>query len=130
MGTKKYNILLLTNRDSDNMGDLVIEQCAVALISAVMKNLGVDYFKIKSRAAGMISRDYLRTRDENLLVSAETSIKNADVIVFGGAPLFNWHHQNFYERTAVAIELAQKYGKPVIFSSIGIEGYEEGDSRC
>lgn len=130
MGTKKYNILLLTNRDSDNMGDLVIEQCAVALISAVMKNLGVDYFKIKSRAAGMISRDYLRTRDENLLVSAETSIKNADVIVFGGAPLFNWHHQNFYERTAVTIELAQKYGKPVIFSSIGIEGYEEGDSRC
>lgn len=130
MGTKKYNILLLTNRDSDNMGDLVIEQCVIALISAVMKNLGVDHFKIESRATGMIIRDYLRTRDKNLLDSAETSIKNADLIVFGGVPLFNWHHQNFYERTAVTIELAQKYGKPVIFSSIGIEGYDEENKRC
>ena len=47
-------------------------------------------------------------RDENLLVSAETSIKNADVIVFGGAPLFNWHHQNFYERRLSAAGLSHQ----------------------
>lgn len=130
MESKRWNILLLTNRDSDNMGDLVIEQCASSLISAVMKNLGQDNFKINSRAAGMITKQYLDTKDPELLCSAEKSVKKADIIVFGGAPLFNWHHQFFYERTAVTVELAQKYGKPVLFSSIGVEGYDEENEKC
>ncbi len=35
------NILLLTNVDSDNVGDQVIEACDVGLLNAVMQNLGV-----------------------------------------------------------------------------------------
>ena len=126
---KQYKLLLLTNRDSDNVGDQVIEACAISLLSAVMKNLNLDV-KITSRAAGMITKKYLATREEEQLQSAENSIKGTDLIVFGGAPLFNWHHQVFYERTAITLELAQKYEKPVIFSSIGVEGYDENNKRC
>lgn len=127
---RPFNVLLLTNRDSDNVGDQVIEACDIALISTVMKNLGVSHFKINSRAAGIISQKYLATRDDKLLDSARKAISEADVVIFGGAPLFNYRYQVFYERTAVTLELAQEYGTPVVFSSIGVEGYDEDNEKC
>lgn len=127
-----YNILLITNRDSDNLGDLVIEACDISLIRTVMKNLGVPErrYRIISRAASMISRKYVATKDEQLLETAIDLIKKVDVVFFGGAPMFNYSYQIFYERTAVTLELARKYNKPVIFSAMGIEKYDENDSRC
>lgn len=131
-GEKIYKILLLTNRDSDNVGDQVIEACDIALISTVMKNLNIGNanYKINSRAAGIISQKYLATRNPELLKTAEGLIKNSDIIIFGGAPLFNYRYQVFYERTAITLELAQKYHKPVIFSAIGVEGYDEHNEKC
>lgn len=128
----KYEILLLTNRDSDNVGDQVIEACDIALIKAAAKNLNIpeSEVKISSRAAGIISKKYLSSRDPELLKSAEKSISNCDLIIFGGAPLFNYLYQSFFERTAVTLELAQKYNKPVLFSAIGIEGYDEDNEKC
>jgi|GEM_PF-1122933 len=121
------NILLLTNRDSDNVGDQLIEATVISLISAAMENIGVKQsgFKINSRAAGIISRKYMSTGDESLLTDARNSIINADLVVFGGAPLFNYAYQNFYLRTIRTIELAQEYDVPVLFSSIGVEPYSE-----
>lgn len=125
----KINILLLTNRDSDNVGDQVIEACDISLISAVMENLKQDY-KISSSAASIVSQKYLQTREEKQLEPAEKAIQKADVVIFGGAPMFNYLYQNFYERTAVTLELAQKYQKPVLFSAIGIEGYGDDNKKC
>ncbi|WGT46996.1 polysaccharide pyruvyl transferase family protein [Tessaracoccus lacteus] len=118
-------ILLLTNRDSDNVGDQLIEASAISLIKGAMKNLGIapDGFTIESRAAGIISKAYLKSGDEKLLASARKSISRSDVVIFGGAPLFNYSYQNFYLRTIRTIELAQEYGVPVLFSSIGVEPY-------
>ncbi len=129
---KIYNILLLTNRDSDNVGDQVIEACDIGLISTVMKNLGVpaNEYKIMSRAASIVSQKYLETKDPLLLDNAIKTIKKCDIVIFGGAPLFNYLYQNFYERTAVTLEIAQQYGKPVIFSAIGVEGYGEDNAKC
>ena len=129
---KKYNILLLTNRDSDNVGDQVIETCDIALIKTVMKNLNIkeDCYSITSRAAAIVPQEYVKTRNPQLLESGRESIKKADLIVFGGAPLFNYIYQIFYERTAVALELAKEYDKPVVFSSIGIESYDEENEKC
>ena len=43
---KKFTILLLTNRDSDNLGDQVIEACDISLIKTVLYNLmESDYLK-------------------------------------------------------------------------------------
>lgn len=122
-------ILLLTNRDSDNLGDQVIEACDISLLEAVMKNLNKSC-QINSYAAAVVSQKYLKTKNVKLLENAESLIKQSDVVVFGGAPMFNYLYQNFYERTAVALEIAQKYNKPVIFSAIGIEGYDENNKRC
>jgi len=125
-------ILLLTNRDSDNVGDQVIEACDIALIEAVMKNMEIaegDY-EICSRAASIVPKKYVSTRDERLLQTAERLISESDIVIFGGAPLFNYLYQIFYERTAITIEIAQKYGKPVLFSAIGIEQYDEDNAKC
>lgn len=128
--TKGYNILLLTNRDSDNVGDQVIEATDIGLLGAAMKNLGIKQYKINSRAAGIVSKKYMETKEPRLLKSAEKAIQKADVVVFGGAPLFNYKYQPFYERTAVTLELAQKYNKPVLFSAIGVEGYDDDNKKC
>ena len=125
-------ILLLTNRDSDNVGDQVIETCDIALIKAAMKNLGIEEgdYEICSRAASIIPKKYVATGEEALLKRAENLIKETDIVIFGGAPLFNYQYQIFYERTAVTLELARKYNKPVIFSAIGIEMYDENNKKC
>jgi len=125
-------ILLLTNRDSDNVGDQVIEASDIALIKAVMKNLCVDekHYRINSRAASIVPKKYMETRNEAFLEGAEKTISECDIVIFGGAPLFNYLYQVFYERTAVTLEIAQKYNKPVIFSAIGIERYDEDNEKC
>lgn len=130
--TKPLTILLLTNRDSDNVGDQVIEICDIGLIKTVLKNLNIsnDNYKVKSSAAGIITKKYLDTKDPSFIKSAEQKIIDADIIVFGGAPLFNYTYQNFYEKTAITLELAKKHNKPVIFSAIGIEHYDDNNPKC
>lgn len=128
----RFQILLLTNRDSDNLGDQVIEACDLALINTVMKNLNIPEMKyhIKSAEASIISKAYLKSKDEKHLSKAKKFIKNADLVIIGGAPMFNYTYQNFYERTAVTIELAEKYKTPIIFSAIGIETYDDDNKKC
>src|SRR5699024_1711748 len=93
-------VLLLTNRDSDNIGDQIIEASVISLIKAAAGNLGLGPgdLKIRSRAASVISRKYMSTRDESLLEPARRAISRADVVIFGGAPLFNYRYQSFYLR--------------------------------
>lgn len=124
-------VLLLTNRDSDNIGDQIIEASVISLLKAVGSNLGIDpkSLTIRSRAASIISRKYMSTRDESLLEPARRAISRADVIVFGGAPLFNYRYQSFYLRTIRTLELAAEYDVPVLFSSIGVEPYSETNER-
>lgn len=131
-GTKKLKILLLTNRDSDNVGDQVIEASDIALLHAVMGNLGYarSQYTINSRAASIVTKKYMASRDPKHLKTAEKEISEADLVLFGGAPVFNYGYQNFYERTALTLELAQKYEKPVIFSAVGIEAYNENNAKC
>lgn len=129
---RKLNILLLTNRDSDNQGDHAIELCDIGLIHAAMENLGFDrsQYRISSKAAGIITQRYLKFREPEQLEIADSAVRDADVVVFGGAPLFNYQPQVFYERTALTLELAQKYNVPVLFSAIGVEQYDEDNPKC
>lgn len=128
---KKIRVLLLTNRDSDNVGDQIIEASVVSLLKVVARNLNIDddLFMVSSRAAGIISKKYLKTGDESLLTGARKAISRADLVIFGGAPLFNYKYQSFYLRTIRTLELADEYGVPVVFSSIGVEPYSDSDPR-
>lgn len=129
---KRIRILLLTNRDSDNLGDQVIEACDISLLEAVMENLGFarDQYKIISRAAGVVFRKYLDNSDLKGRERARKLVANADIVVFGGAPLFNFQYQIFAERTALTVRVAEEFATPVLFSAIGIEGYDEENPKC
>ncbi|WP_017792243.1 polysaccharide pyruvyl transferase family protein [Leucobacter salsicius] len=128
----KTKILLLTNRDSDNVGDQLIEASVISLIQGAMQNLDIaeNDYSIESRAAGIISKKYMRTRDPLLLEPARKLIASADILIFGGSPLFNYSYQNFYLRTIKTLELAQEYDVPVIFSSIGVEEFDPENPKC
>src|SRR5690625_1303738 len=119
-------ILLLTNRDSDNVGDQIIEATVISIIKGVMKNLdfGPDDFVISSRAAGIISRKYMPTKDPELLTGAREATSQSALIISGGVRLFHYAYQKFYRRTFVALALAQEYAVPVLFSSIGVEKFD------
>lgn len=129
---KRIKLLLLTNRDSDNVGNQIIEACDIALLSTIMKNMNFkeEQFEIVSRAASIVSKQYIARKDKSLLKSARKAIGGADIVIFGGAPVFNYQYQIFYERTATTLEIAKEAQKPVIFSAIGIEGYDEQSEKC
>lgn len=126
------NVLLLTNRDSDNCGDQLMEACDISLMHTVMKNLGYarEDYELRSRAAAFVSRKCVETHDPELIAKAEEVIRDADVVVFGGAPMFNYTYQIFYERTSMIVDLAQKWNIPVIFSAVGVEQFDESDERA
>ena len=130
--SEKFHVLLLTNRDSDNTGDQIIEACDLSLIRAVMKNLGVstEEYEIESRAAAIVTKAYVASKDPDLLKGVRKTIQKADLVIYGGAPMFNYTYQIFYERTAVVLDLCQEYGVPVIFSAVGIEYYREDNEKC
>ena len=121
-----YRILLLTNIDSDNIGDQIIEACDTSILHSIMENLHIpaNEYSIISRPEGIVSKKYVATKNPELLCNSDYAIRNCDLIVVGGAPLFNYKYQVFYERTATILDLAKKHNKPVIFSAIGIESYD------
>lgn len=127
----KTNILVLCNRDSDNVGDQLIEATVISLIKAGMENLGLseDEYTITSRAASIVSRKYMDTGNPSFLKTARKAISQADVVIFGGAPLFNYKYQRFYLRTIKTLELAQEYNVPVLFSSIGVESFDPENAK-
>ena len=126
---KKYTILLLTNKDSDNVGDQVIEACDRSLLYMIMKNLGVTNYRINSKPATLVKEPFEVAAGEHLL-PARNEIRDCDVVVFGGTPVFNYLYQPTYARTARTIELAEEYGKPMIFSAVGVDRYDEENEKC
>ena len=129
---KPITILLLTNKNSDNVGDHAIEACDIALIKAAMKNLGIaeSAYRITSREGSIVPKNTQWDNDPALLDRARKLISDADVVMFGGAPVINYKYQMMYHRTALTLDLAEELGTPVFFSSIGIESYDEDDPKC
>lgn len=130
--SNKFRILLLTHKDSDNLGDQFIEACDLAILSTIMRNLECKpmEYEIISEKAAIVSPKYINTKDPDLLKKADKLIKNADIIIVGGAPQFNYIYQYFSERSIVFMNLAKKYNKPIIFSAVGIEDYNPENEKC
>lgn len=128
-----YSILLITNKDSDNVGDQVIEACDIALIKTAMKNLGFDEenYSIDSRPLSLVSNRYCETDDPRLLKFAYEAIGDCSVVLFGGAPMFNYLYKNFYKKTTAILQIAEELNKPVLFSAIGInDAFDNENQRC
>lgn len=126
------NVLLITHNTADNLGDLVIESTAKALVGTALRNIGFadNEYNIDSVEPGMVNDRYFSMHQENHTQIFENKVSNSDLIVFGGAPVFNYKYEGFSERSAKILRLAEKYNKPVIFSAIGVEDYEENNPKC
>lgn len=127
-----YRILLISHKNVDNLGDQMLRACDIALLDAVMKNLGFERgtYEIVDCVAATVKTSYLNTRDPALLREAEEAVKNADVLLFGGAPMLNFRYERFSERTSVFLELAERFHKPVLFSALGVETYDGENPKC
>lgn len=126
-------ILLITNNDSDNVGDQVIEACDISLIKTAAKNLSIPEknLTINSVALGIVPNSYCDSNNPKLLEAAESKIKNATMVLFGGAPVFNYKYKSFYKKTATILELAKKHNKPVMFSAVGInDEFNAENEKC
>lgn len=130
--SERTKILLLTHITADNLGDQTIEISSNALVRAAIKNLGLpdDSYDILSVDASFVNKRYLQIHPNNQPQIAEALIKEADLIIFGGAPMFNYLYEGFADRTARTLDIIRKYGKPVIFSAIGIENFDEKNPTC
>lgn len=126
-----WRVLLITNRDSDNLGDQVIEACAISLIETAFKNLGVTKnLLIDSQPLGIVTNKYCETDNEQRLAEVYKNIEACDLALFGGAPVFNYAYQWFFKKTATILRIAKELDKPVLFSAIGIDAYGEQNNRC
>lgn len=126
-------VLLITNKDSDNIGDQVIEACDIALLKTAARNLQIseNKFTIDSAALSAVSDLYCDTDNPSLLDGLEQRIKKCTFVLFGGAPVFNYQYKNFYKKTSTILTVAAAYKKPVIFSAVGInDPFDIHDKRC
>lgn len=60
----------------------------------------------------------------------EKELLSSDIIIFAGGGLIKYHKQNFHFIIHEVIKVASKNNIPVIFNSVGIEGYEEDNVEC
>ena len=66
-------ILLLTNRDSDNIGDQVIENSDIGLLHALMRNLGFSKseYQISSRSASIITKKLYENKRPSIITKCQ-----------------------------------------------------------
>ncbi len=127
----KYSILLLTHNTADNLGDIIIGICAESIIQTVLSNLRIKNYSIVHRDLNTINRRYLDLQSDYQEEITINCIKEADLIVFGGAPIFNYSVDGFAPRTAKTLEIIKKHtDAPIIFSSIGIEKADYNNQHC
>ena len=129
---KVYRILLLTHITADNLGDQAIEICSNALVRTALGNLGIGSteYELISIDASSVNKRYLAVQEEFQERITEELIQRTDLVIFGGAPMFNYKYEGFAERTAKTLDMIHKYSKPVIFSAIGVEDYETDNLKC
>ncbi|MBR6115417.1 MAG: polysaccharide pyruvyl transferase family protein [Oscillospiraceae bacterium] len=56
--------------------------------------------------------------------------ENTIAVIFAGGGLIKYRVQTLYINIDVITRFAEKYGVPVMFSAVGVEGYDRDDYRC
>ncbi len=118
-------VLLLTQRDSDHVGEQIVEATLLSLVTAALANLDIPgpEVSVTSRSMGIVPQKYVKTGDEALLAEARRLVAASDVVVVGGAPVFS---DAFYRRTVALLEIARDLGVPVVFSGIPGTSFAHG----
>ncbi|MCL1891109.1 MAG: polysaccharide pyruvyl transferase family protein [Coriobacteriia bacterium] len=108
-------VLLLTYKSSDNLGDQIIEACIHSLLKLVFEDLGVADFYIDS---------------QDIEAFLPESAAEYQMIVFGGGGIIKFEYEEFHKYVPAVVAVADENEVPVLFSSVGVEGFNANSARC
>ncbi|MBC9953362.1 CDP-glycerol glycerophosphotransferase family protein [Leucobacter sp. cx-42] len=125
----KTKILLLSNRDSDNVGDQLVEANMVSLVAGVMKNLDYheDTFVIDSRSFDIVPPSATTTSEDATLARLRTAVSGAKVVLIVGASRRDGIDDDLELRTAKTLEVANELNVPVILFGISAPCFDESN---
>ncbi len=112
-------VLLCGLMQGRNFGDVVISDCVKYLIKKSAKKDGLKNVKISTL-------DIRRQKDKKSL----NRVRNSDLVVFPGGGFIKFKQENLPRDMIRVMSRAEKYGIPVVFNAVGMEGYDESDEGC
>lgn len=112
-------VLLCGLMQGRNFGDVVISDCVKYLIKKSAKKDGLKNVKISTL-------DVRRQKDKKSL----NRVRNSDLVMFPGGGFIKYKQENLPRDMIRVISRAEKYGIPVAFNAVGMEGYDETDEGC
>ena len=149
----KLNITFIGLYEEQNFGDKIIADCTEKLYFDELgntefnvKRLCLDYVEkrqklsLKVKIINKINRlininlnridSSQKQKIEDYKKYYEINIKDSDIIIVVGGGLIMFTYQFFGGSIIALLETAYKNRIPVIFNSVGIEGYDEEDYKC
>lgn len=112
-------VLLCGLMQGRNFGDVVISDCVKYLIKKSAKKDGLNNVKISTL-------DIRRQKDKKSL----NRVRNSDMVMFPGGGFIKYKQENLPRDMIRVVSRAEKYGIPVAFNAVGMEGYDESDEGC
>ena len=95
----------------DNYGDMLIRTCFLQLTKVVLENIGVTDYTMDVMP--------LKAPDD-------TQVEEADLILFPGGAMFGVNYLGVAEYIERVLDIADRRGIPVVFSSLGLNHMENG----
>lgn len=112
-------VLLCGLMQCRNLGDVVISDCVKYLLKKSAKKDGLNNVKISTL-------DIRRQKDKKNL----NRVRNSDLVIFPGGGFIKYKQENLPRDMVRVMSRAEKYGIPVDFNAVGVEGYDETDEGC
>ncbi len=112
-------VLLCGLMQGRNFGDVVISDCVKYLLKKSAKKDGLNNIKISTL-------DIRRQKDKKSL----NRVRNSDLVMFPGGGFIKFKQENLPRDMVRVMSRAEKYGIPVAFNAVGMEGYDEADEGC
>lgn len=112
-------VLLAGLMQGRNFGDVVIADCVKYLIKKSAKKDGLNNVKLSTL-------DIRRQKDKKSL----NRVRNSDLVIFPGGGFIKYKQENLPRDMVRIMSRAEKYGIPVAFNAVGMEGYDPEDEGC
>lgn len=148
-------IVLVGLLHDTNLGDPAIfqttrhsiqEYCRSRQIKAAFDYIDIGEYKVPKYRSQTLNRHYENTRnriwrylfkrsftkfDRVNITSKRTIRRNTDAVIFVGGSIIKFRRQEYLHRMVdIVTRRADKLKVPVMFSGVGLEGYDENDEAC
>lgn len=146
---EKHKLVFCGLYDEKNFGDPIIAHCTEWLYSQLLEKefavsrLCLDYVEKRNlpivlrgarKCLRLLGLNWIKYNDKVIKKEYyryfKKNIKDADLIIVVGGGLIKYTYQYFYAGISGLMDAAEKYGIPVVFNSVGIEGYDASNKKC